>query len=191
MGPTEVSLQLGASSGRNDLILFFPTYRNYSGCAVSLKDGQYIGLVIDSLGLGILCIFYHCTMRISHLDLVSFAVYAIPIVRILTLKNLYISLYRVAKNDVGKKMIICWRAPAPYHSVMASHHGKQMVSFAFYAIPIFHIVEFSCPLIFKLIKFCNLLTKYPAMLQAIPIFHILEFLQLLVSSFLNHNFVIC
>ena len=34
---------------------------------------------IDSFGLGITCIFYHCTMCTSHHDLVSFAFHAIPI----------------------------------------------------------------------------------------------------------------
>ena len=38
--------------------------------------------VIDSLGLGIMCILYHCTMCARHHNLVSF-VYAIPIFHIL------------------------------------------------------------------------------------------------------------
>ena len=44
---------------------------------------QYRACGIDSLGLGITCIFYHCTMCTSRHDLVSFAFYAIPIFPIL------------------------------------------------------------------------------------------------------------
>ena len=40
---------------------------------------QYRACGIDSLGLGITCILYHCTMYTSRHDLVSFAFYAIPI----------------------------------------------------------------------------------------------------------------
>ena len=39
---------------------------------------QYRACVIDSLGLGITCVLYHCTMCTGHSDLVSFAFYAIP-----------------------------------------------------------------------------------------------------------------
>ena len=37
---------------------------------------QYRACGIDSFGLGITCIFYHCTMCTSRHDLVSFAFYA-------------------------------------------------------------------------------------------------------------------
>ena len=40
---------------------------------------QYRACGIDSFGLGMTCIFYHCTMCTSRHDLVSFAFYAIPI----------------------------------------------------------------------------------------------------------------
>ena len=39
----------------------------------------YRACVIDSLGLGITCVLYHCAMCIRHPDLVSFTFYAIPI----------------------------------------------------------------------------------------------------------------
>ena len=48
---------------------------------------QYRACGIDSLGLGITCILYHCTMCTSRHDLVSFAFYAIPIYS----KNFYIT----------------------------------------------------------------------------------------------------
>ena len=39
--------------------------------------------VVDSLGLGITCVLYHCTMCTRHPDLVSFAFCAIPIFHII------------------------------------------------------------------------------------------------------------
>ena len=44
---------------------------------------QYRACVVNSLGLGITCVFYHCTMCTRHPDLVSSAFYAIPIFHIL------------------------------------------------------------------------------------------------------------
>ena len=44
---------------------------------------QYRTCVIDSLGLGITCVLYHCTMCTRHPDLVSFTFYAIPIFHII------------------------------------------------------------------------------------------------------------
>ena len=35
---------------------------------------QYRACVVDSLGLGITCVLYHCTMCTRHPDLVSFAI---------------------------------------------------------------------------------------------------------------------
>ena len=46
---------------------------------------QYRACVVDSLGLGIICVLYHCTMCTRHPDLVSFAFYAIPIFHIILL----------------------------------------------------------------------------------------------------------
>ena len=40
---------------------------------------QYRPCVVDSLGLGITCALYHCTMCTRHPDLVFFAFCAIPI----------------------------------------------------------------------------------------------------------------
>ena len=39
---------------------------------------QYRACVVDSLGLGITCVLYHCTMCTRHPDLVSFVFCAIP-----------------------------------------------------------------------------------------------------------------
>ena len=44
---------------------------------------QYRACVVDSLGLGITCVLYHCTMCTRHPNLVSFAFYAIPIFHII------------------------------------------------------------------------------------------------------------
>ena len=44
---------------------------------------QYRACVVDSLGLGITCVLYHCTMCTRHPDLVSFTFYAIPIFHII------------------------------------------------------------------------------------------------------------
>ena len=44
---------------------------------------QYRACVIDSLGLGIMCVLNHSIMRTRHPDLVSFAFYAIPIFHII------------------------------------------------------------------------------------------------------------
>ena len=44
---------------------------------------QYRACVVDSLGLGITCVLYHCTMCTRHPDLVSFAFYVIPIFHII------------------------------------------------------------------------------------------------------------
>ena len=48
--------------------------------------------VIDSLVLEITCVLYHCTMCTRHPDLVSFALYAIPILlsRIFTFTSCYL-----------------------------------------------------------------------------------------------------
>ena len=46
---------------------------------------QYRACVVDSLGLGITCVLYHCTMCTRHPDLVSFTFYAIPIFHIIIL----------------------------------------------------------------------------------------------------------
>ena len=35
---------------------------------------QYMACVVDSHGLGITCVLYHCTMCTRHPDLVSFAI---------------------------------------------------------------------------------------------------------------------
>ena len=43
---------------------------------------QYRACVVDSLGLGITCVSYHCTCT-RHPSLVSFAFYAIPIFYVL------------------------------------------------------------------------------------------------------------
>ena len=48
---------------------------------------QYRACVIDSLGLGITCVLYHCTMCTRHPDLVSFA---IPIFHIIILGFMYL-----------------------------------------------------------------------------------------------------
>ena len=40
---------------------------------------QYRACVVESPGLGITCVLYHCTMCTRHPDLVSFAFCAIPI----------------------------------------------------------------------------------------------------------------
>ena len=44
---------------------------------------QYRACVVDSLGLGITCVLYQCTMCTRHPDLVSFTFYAIPIFHII------------------------------------------------------------------------------------------------------------
>ena len=44
---------------------------------------QYRACVVDSLGLGITCVLYHCTLCTRHPDLVSFAFCAIPIFHII------------------------------------------------------------------------------------------------------------
>ena len=42
----------------------------FCGCLVR----QYRACVIDSLGLGIICVLYHCIMYTKHPNLVSFAI---------------------------------------------------------------------------------------------------------------------
>ena len=49
---------------------------------------QYRACVVDSLGLGITCVLYHCTMCTRHPDLFSFTFCAIPTFHI----NLLVSL---------------------------------------------------------------------------------------------------
>ena len=48
---------------------------------------QYRACVVDSLGLGIACVLYHCTMCTRHPGLVSSAFYAVPIFPHSNLKN--------------------------------------------------------------------------------------------------------
>ena len=57
----------------------------YGDCAVCVVVWyDNIGAcVIDSLGLGITCVLYHCTICTRHPDLVSFAFCAIPIFHII------------------------------------------------------------------------------------------------------------
>ena len=51
-----------------------------------------VGLVLlillgwDSLGMGVTCVLYHCTMYTRHPDHVSFAFYAIPIIDVLSVR---------------------------------------------------------------------------------------------------------
>ena len=58
----------------------FQLHVHHSLSCVPLQ--QYRACVVDSLGLGITCVLYHCTMCTRHPNLVSFAFYAIPIFHI-------------------------------------------------------------------------------------------------------------
>ena len=78
---------------------------------------QYRACVVDSLGLGITCVLYHCTMCTRHPDLVSFTFYAIPTFHIIitcllsfliTIPNLLIILVirQVSNNAKSSKKIL-------------------------------------------------------------------------------------
>ena len=58
--------------------------------------------VVDSLGLGITCVLYHCTMCTRHPDLVSFAFCAIPIFHY-NLKNFLFTCIHVHVNATQHK----------------------------------------------------------------------------------------
>ena len=59
----------------------FQLHVHHSLSCVPLR--QYRACVVDSLGLGITCVLYQCTMCTRHPNLVSFAFYAIPIFQII------------------------------------------------------------------------------------------------------------
>ena len=52
---------------------------------------QYRACVVDSLGLGITCVLYHCTMCTRHPDLVSFTFLCHPYIPHYNLINLLVS----------------------------------------------------------------------------------------------------
>ena len=58
----------------NDLPHLFPTHRNCLGVLFH-HPRRYRACAIDSLGLGIMCTLYHCTVCTSDPNLVSFAFY--------------------------------------------------------------------------------------------------------------------
>ena len=70
------------------MISFFSILHTGTAFMVIVQFGgrlvrQYSACVVDSLGLGITCVLYHCTMCTRHPDLVSFAFCAIPIFHII------------------------------------------------------------------------------------------------------------
>ena len=82
---------------------------------------RYRACVIDSLGLGITCVLYHCTVCTRLPDLVTFAFYAIPMFYILIcyiylsplifkliqsqFLNLLIIMVQVSSNAMSSKRI--------------------------------------------------------------------------------------